>query len=84
VPGIPSNERDLGSTIVERTVSVQVAKRAIREECAVKWKNSQIRTDSWGWFGANWLAIACGIDRASMATITVKNGQASQIRLFEV
>jgi len=74
----------LASAIVGRTFSVQVAKLTIREECVVKWKNSQILTDSLDWFGANSLADDRLWHRSSrMGTTTVKNGQASRTRLFE-
>jgi hypothetical protein len=64
---------------------VQVAERAIREECVVKWKNSLMPHNGSAWFGQNGsAAVDRGIAPALEGTTTVQNGQASQTRLFEV
>ena len=54
------------------------------ERCVVERKNSYILTDSLGWFGANCLADGRSWHRSSPeSAVNVKNGLASQTRLFE-
>jgi len=77
------SELALGSAIVGRTFSVQVAKWAIMEGCVVKRKNSRILNDRTVWFGKNWFADGCVWHQSRLeGTTTVKNSQASQTRLF--